>query len=1042
MAEIEIARYQFHSWARKGIASAITEPDDLGDGSSALQERAQVTLPVALNGAGLTKDFALIGPGDIIGLNSNMIVRTQPLHLITDFEPNYLAFAEFYDEEFLWRYTPASPRGEKLRPWLFVLVLKEEEFERTKRRVPVPSITVKTADAFPPADETWLWAHVHNDSNIPDAALSDFEAWLARLNSNITTDPDQLYCRLLSPRKLEAGTAYFAFVVPAFETGRLAGLEQSTENVNAQMPSWSASGGGKEMPVYFEWHFKTGMNDDFESLVKKLEPRALDPRVGIRDMDCSDSGFVRADGTVGMPPTSPEILGLEGALKSPATISTIFPDPPAANEFQVELQKIVNLPMEPVTITGVDESGDPIISVPLYGNKHAKKRPDHVLKLDITQSSWLHQLNKDPRTRVAAGFGTTVIQKNQENYMRKAWSQVQTVLDANKRIKATVLYMKVALLYSKKIFTRVQSNVLLALSRPVLGRIMGSPTTLYQQVKESQLPSAVLSGAFRKLTAPARRVSRMSAGNKRLQYQSVVNGLNDGRLTAAPPKEVPGGAFTVQHIADKITPSALPQWMAQLIGNRNVIFIVLLVVFVVLAVITSLYGLFGALAAAAAAGYVYARRMASDRSSDAATAEQITDPQKQLESIAEIPQRPDFTLKLSDETNVPPPTVTSRTTDSVEAGNYRRALTQLTKTLALKAPEKVVIPFSLENAYAKVRQGIDPHRTFPFRLGSLVKFPGDIKLDEPEKIFPAMAYPDFDDPMYKKLTDISDELFVPNLKLIPNNTISLLETNPPFIESYMVGLNHEMGRELLWREFPTDERGSYFRQFWDVSGIISPSSSDGNVTASDSEQFKDIKPLHTWETGSALGNHNNRNVQAGEQVVLVIRGDLLKKYPNTIIFAQKAVSGDGDETKIELDLPDAEFAKKVKFPLFRAEVKPDIKFFGFDLTAEQALGTTATGTPADNLGWYFVIMQAPGMPAFGMDISFNQGDDGLSWDDLSWDRLPADTRFIKAGVSPSLDPPTETVQWGADAASMAYILFQKPAMVAVHARQMLAGLTT
>lgn len=30
-------------------------------------------------------------------------------------------------------------------------------------------------------------------------------------------------------------------------------------------------------------------------------------------------------------------------------------------------------------------------------------------------------------------------------------------------------------------------------------------------------------------------------------------------------------------------------------------------------------------------------------------------------------------------------------------------------------------------------------------------------------------------------------------------------------KSYMVGLNHEFARELLWREYPTDQRGSYFR---------------------------------------------------------------------------------------------------------------------------------------------------------------------------------------------------------------------------------------
>ena len=71
-----------------------------------------------------------------------------------------------------------------------------------------------------------------------------------------------------------------------------------------------------------------------------------------------------------------------------------------------------------------------------------------------------------------------------------------------------------------------------------------------------------------------------------------------------------------------------------------------------------------------------------------------------------------------------------------------------------------------------------------------------------------MAYPEIDIPMYEPLKKLSDELFLPNLNLIPQNTITLLETNQSFIEAYMVGLNHEFARELLWREYPTDQRGS------------------------------------------------------------------------------------------------------------------------------------------------------------------------------------------------------------------------------------------
>ena len=35
-----------------------------------------------------------------------------------------------------------------------------------------------------------------------------------------------------------------------------------------------------------------------------------------------------------------------------------------------------------------------------------------------------------------------------------------------------------------------------------------------------------------------------------------------------------------------------------------------------------------------------------------------------------------------------------------------------------------------------------------------------------------------------------------------------------FVEAFMVGLNHEMNHELVWRTYPTDQRGTPFRRFF------------------------------------------------------------------------------------------------------------------------------------------------------------------------------------------------------------------------------------
>jgi hypothetical protein len=255
-----------------------------------------------------------------------------------------------------------------------------------------------------------------------------------------------------------------------------------------------------------------------------------------------------------------------------------------------------------------------------------------------------------------------------------------------------------------------------------------------------------------------------------------------------------------------------------------------------------------------------------------------------------------------------------------------------------------------------------------------------------------------------------------------------------------------MGRELLWREYPTDQRGSYFRQFWDVAGVVQPNQS---VTAAElSEQLKDITPIHTWKAADLLGAHNNRDAQNDEsQIVLVVRGDLLKRYPNSVVFAQKAIRDNTGAQAIDLDLTTAEFAQQLLFPLYKAELPPDIKLFGFDLTARQAKGLDPSpGFPTtDHEGWFFVIQEVPGEPRFGMDIEYDPGSDGVTWDDLSWRSFtPPDPDFVKVNPSPVGGPfaPTDNTpdRWATTSANMAYMLFQKPSMVAVHAAEMLANL--
>jgi hypothetical protein len=72
----------------------------------------------------------------------------------------------------------------------------------------------------------------------------------------------------------------------------------------------------------------------------------------------------------------------------------------------------------------VEADEDPLIVPPLYGRWHSQIQRLVPSDGDPSKEWWVQELNLDPRHRVAAGFGTGVIQKNQENYMEAAWQQV------------------------------------------------------------------------------------------------------------------------------------------------------------------------------------------------------------------------------------------------------------------------------------------------------------------------------------------------------------------------------------------------------------------------------------------------------------------------------------------------------------------------------------------------------------------------------------------------------------------------------------------
>jgi hypothetical protein len=459
--------------------------------------------------------------------------------------------------------------------------------------------------------------------------------------------------------------------------------------------------------------------------------------------------------------------------------------------------------------------------------------------------------------------------------------------------------------------------------------------------------------------------------------------------------------------------------------------------------------LFGALALASFAAYATLTRWARD----ARVAATIRESEETPEAVDALPTVSNFVLAAPGDGFVPVP----GNADSEVGARFKLALKDAFALTAPRPPAAARAPLALGRLAAQTLSAIDPATTLPKRLRKGLRVPSRLLDEQTQSFAPVMAHPIIDVPMYKPLSELGTELFLPNIDKIPRDSLTLLEPDQRFIEAYMLGLNHEMARELLWRGYPTDQRGTVFRQCWDVSALLSP-----ELTPTEREWLYDIKQAHRWPLGQALGRNHPNPAIADNRLVLVVRGELLKRYPGTVIYAHKAAwhrrpdgtldaNAERELVALAAEEESAPPPEKLRKPLFAASVEPDIYFVGFDLSPSQARG----GTRADeDPGWFFVFQERAGETRMGADEDLAETPPRLiNWNNLAWGHLGTapgrciaiDRTLAFDGYSEPTDQENRPIEADAqahyapetNAAELAYILYQVPVMVAVHASRML-----
>jgi hypothetical protein len=1034
--------YQFLTYSRRGLIAAVDRPDTLGKSPIPALATFDVTVPIvpapgASDPAPVKRTVAISAPGDVTGLTPREVVRTWPANGQTNAEANFFPLVEFDHPDLPWLFTPAGPAGpiavgggERLRPWLVVIVFEQRgssDDARMERGDPLPRVVVPQAAAWqlPNLADSWLWAHAQVtplEGETVDAALAG--------------DPRRNLSRLLCPRRLRPETHYLACVVPAFDVGRKAGLGDSVDAADEQVLA-DAFGPNvaTTLPVYYQWTFGTGAAGDFETLARRLVGRVLPESVGRRPLDVSHPGpGLPVVANVSGVDDRRAVLLLEGALRRPKAAPVDWAEP-EHGAFLARLTEILDTPARLAAATGGGGGGGPhTVAPPIYGQFHAA-----VAALGSgTPPPWLRELNLDPGRRVVAARGTEVVQDRQEELMGRAWEQVGDILDANRALRLAQLARAAGAAVHDRYLRPLAAADLVGATAAVHARVReaagaGAPT-LAAAIQASRVPRALATTSFRRLARPRGPIARRAGDT--VSARLAVAGVADGTLRASIPDSPPDGTVQLRSPAAVLgadlaqsvlaslgdtTAGADPSTrLDQFVGAVNAAAAPVLSGHVLatrapaqgVSAAMAFFGVGVRRAPGAGGGGTHGGPIGGGHGGVITTGTPVDVGTARIRDLGGVIGRTIGGGRFDDGGTVRPdpadltpgPTDAALLTELV--AGIREAADR--DVVTANAPDPAERPMlDLAPIQAGLLAALDPERTVPALVRARLTVNVRRAVVPADPLEPVMASPIFHDPMYEPLRDLSEQWLLPGLEKVPQDTATLVETNPPVVAAYLVGLNHELARELLWREYPTDQRGTYFARFW------------GRLDTDD------VGPIHGFRGTLA------ENVLGGgkPQLVLLVRGELLHRYPGAIVYAAQArVGADGLEIDDSTILP----------PDFRGTLKPDTTFIGFPLTVDDVTGPAAPD-------WWFVIAEHPSEPRFGLDEQAGKDPTvaDWTWNDLAWPDLvqPAGTvdDLVHApATAPALaSKVVDGVTWGADAAGQAHATFQQPVRVAIRAKPLL-----
>lgn len=375
----------------------------------------------------------LLGPADVKSVNSKAISRVSPAESgDVRLNASYRPYVEFYEEDLPWRYTPFAPGSPSgFYPWMRLIAVKTDEctiaFKNAVKIARINLTAERIQEVFATPEELAKSAHAQIDVE------DDFQGTLdeATVNRMLDENPDCGISRVLCTSKLEPGTEYVVLLIPTYEHGRLSALGKSLDGAKMNDLVTPQPGTDFELPIYYKWKCTTASRQGtFKDLADKLNITSA------ADYEKMDSNL-----TVDISQSGLKTVSYDGEKKIDVPAALVMSSDPYSNledegkQYRTELQK--HLSLNPVfdenELEDVNQEEDPWVVPPVYGARHLmttrkdfEKGPD---------AGVVNEVNLKLHNRIAAGLGGSVVMKNQESFVNRAWQSVEVVNALNQMLR-------------------------------------------------------------------------------------------------------------------------------------------------------------------------------------------------------------------------------------------------------------------------------------------------------------------------------------------------------------------------------------------------------------------------------------------------------------------------------------------------------------------------------------------------------------------------------------------------------------------------------